>query len=77
VWVDGVDVAIVACEFTATSASFTVPSWAPGSSPVLARWACRLVVERGADVHTPRPDGHAREIADASATWSSVGRTPV
>jgi hypothetical protein len=24
-----------------------VPSWAPGSSPQIARWACRLVLQRG------------------------------
>ncbi len=53
VCVDRVDVPIAASEFTGTTASFTVPSWAPGSSPVLARWACRLVVERGGrDVDT-------------------------
>jgi hypothetical protein len=53
VCVDRVDVPIAASEFTGTSASFKVPSWAPGSSPVLARWACRLVIERGGgDVDT-------------------------
>jgi hypothetical protein len=34
-------------EFTGGSSSFTVPSWAPGSSDVLARWSARLTVERG------------------------------
>jgi hypothetical protein len=42
-----VDVPIGASEFTGTSSTFTVPSWAAGSSPEVARWACRLVVERG------------------------------
>jgi hypothetical protein len=34
-------------EFTGGSSSFTVPSWAPGSSDVLARWSARLTIERG------------------------------
>jgi hypothetical protein len=38
---------VSAGEFTGGRASFRVPSWAPGSSPQIARWACRLVVERG------------------------------
>lgn len=47
VCVSRVDVPLAASEFAGTTNTFTVPSWAPGSSPVLARWACRLVVERG------------------------------
>jgi hypothetical protein len=40
-------------EFTGGSSSFTVPSWAPGSSEVLARWSARLTLERGGrDVDT-------------------------
>jgi hypothetical protein len=40
-------------EFTGGSSTFTVPSWAPGSSPMLARWSCRLTVKRGGrDVDT-------------------------
>jgi hypothetical protein len=40
-------------EFTGGSSTFTVPSWAPGSSPVLARWSCRLTLQRGGrDVDT-------------------------
>jgi hypothetical protein len=40
-------------EFTGGSSAFTVPSWAPGSSAVLARWSCRLTVARGGrDVDT-------------------------
>ena len=42
-----VDIPIATGEFVGTTASFTVPSWAPGSSPEVARWACRLVVDRG------------------------------
>jgi hypothetical protein len=47
VCVTRVDIPIAASDFTDASATFTVPSWAPGSSPQVARWACRLVVERG------------------------------
>jgi hypothetical protein len=34
-------------EFTGGSSSFTVPSWAPGSSDVLAQWSARLTIQRG------------------------------
>lgn len=47
VCVTRIDVPIPSSEFTGTSATFRVPSWAPGTSPVLARWSCRIVVERG------------------------------
>ncbi len=51
VCVTRVDVPIATGEFTDTTSSFTVPSWAPASSPEVARWACRLVVDRdGRDV---------------------------
>jgi hypothetical protein len=47
------DVPIAAGEFTGTSSTFRVPSWAPASSPEIARWECRLTVERGGrDVDT-------------------------
>ena len=40
-------------EFSGGSSSFTVPSWAPGSSDVLARWSARLTIQRGGrDVDT-------------------------
>lgn len=46
------DVPIPAGEFTGTSSTFRVPSWAPASSEI-ARWECRLTVERGGrDVDT-------------------------
>jgi hypothetical protein len=38
---------LAAGDFATGSSTFTVPSWAPGSSPMLARWACRLTVQRG------------------------------
>jgi hypothetical protein len=47
VCVTRVDVPVATGEFTGATSTFAIPSWAPGSSPVLARWACRLVVERG------------------------------
>lgn len=40
-------------QFTGGASSFTVPSWAPGSSDKLARWSARLTVVRGGrDVDT-------------------------
>jgi hypothetical protein len=47
VCVTRVELPVATSEFTGTSASFTIPSWAPGSSPEIARWAVRLKVERG------------------------------
>lgn len=46
-----VDVPLAHGEFTGASATFKVPSWAPGSSEQLARWSCRLLIDRdGRDV---------------------------
>ena len=47
VCISRVEIPLATDEFSGFSASFTLPSWSPGSSPQLARWACRLVVERG------------------------------
>lgn len=47
VCVTRVELPIATGEFSDTTQTFTVPSWAPGSSPEVARWACRLIVERG------------------------------
>ena len=47
VCVTRVEVPTATSEFTQASASFKVPSWAPGSSPQVARWGCRLVIDRG------------------------------
>jgi hypothetical protein len=52
-WVNvtAVDLPIARGEFTGATANFTVPSWAPGSSPEVARWGCRVVIDRdGRDV---------------------------
>jgi hypothetical protein len=54
VCVTKVDLPVADGRFTGASSSFTVPSWAPGSSGELARWSARLVVDRGGrdvDVH--------------------------
>lgn len=47
VGVTKVDLPSATGEFTGATSSFTVPSWAPGSSDALARWSARLTVERG------------------------------
>lgn len=48
-----VDVPIAAGEFTGGSFDFRVPSWAPPSSKEIARWSCRLTIDReGRDVET-------------------------
>ncbi len=47
VGVTTVELPIATGEFTGATANFTVPSWAPGSSDEIARWACRLIVDRG------------------------------
>jgi hypothetical protein len=47
VGVTKVDLPIATSEFSGGSSSFTVPSWAPGSSEVIARWSARLTVQRG------------------------------
>jgi hypothetical protein len=53
VGVTKVELPVAGGEFSGGSSSFTVPSWAPGSSDVLARWSARLTVERGGrDVDT-------------------------
>jgi hypothetical protein len=41
------DVPIVTGQFTGASSTFRIPSWAPASSSAIARWECRLTVERG------------------------------
>lgn len=48
-WVGVLDaeLPVVDGEFRGGTAAVRVPSWAPGSSPLIAQWACRLVVERG------------------------------
>jgi hypothetical protein len=45
--VDGEDVPIATGEFTGASSTFRIPSWAPASSPLIARWECRVTVDRG------------------------------
>jgi hypothetical protein len=53
VGVTKVELPVTDGEFTGGSSSFTVPSWAPGSSDALARWSAQLTIERaGRDVDT-------------------------
>jgi hypothetical protein len=47
VCVTRVDLPVATSEFTGGTATFTIPSWAPGSSPEIARWSARLRIERG------------------------------
>ena len=49
--VTNVDLPIATSEFTGGSAQFRIPSWAPASSKEIARWSCRLTVQRdGRDI---------------------------
>ncbi|MCI4674730.1 hypothetical protein [Candidatus Mycolicibacterium alkanivorans] len=49
--VTAVDLPIATGELTGGSYDFKVPSWAPASSREIARWSCRLTVDReGPDV---------------------------
>jgi hypothetical protein len=45
--VTNVELPVAGGEFSGGSSSFTVPSWAPGSSEALARWSARLTIQRG------------------------------
>lgn len=47
VCVTRVEVPVDMGEFAGTTATFTVPPWAPGSSEQIARWSCRVTVEAG------------------------------
>lgn len=47
VCVTRVELPVATSEFTGTTATFKVPSWAPSSSPEIARWSARLRMERG------------------------------
>lgn len=47
VCVTRVELPVAISEFSGATATFKVPSWAPGSSDLIARWSCRLRIERG------------------------------
>lgn len=47
VCVTRVELPVATSEFSGASATFKIPSWAPGSSPEIARWSARLRIERG------------------------------
>jgi hypothetical protein len=62
------DVPIAVSEFTGTSSTFRIPSWAPASSPSIARWECRLTIDRdGRDVDTSGEFTVAIGTADVEA----------
>lgn len=47
VCVTRVELPVATSEFTGAATTFKIPSWAPGSSPEIARWSARLRIERG------------------------------
>ncbi len=50
--VTNVELPIATSEFSGGSSQFRIPSWAPASSNEIARWSCRLTVERaGRDIN--------------------------
>lgn len=62
------DVPIAASEFTGTTSRFRIPSWAPASSEAIARWGCRLTIDRGGrDVDTTGEFTVAIGTADVEA----------
>jgi hypothetical protein len=62
------DVPIAASEFTGASSTFRIPSWAPASSEAIARWGCRLTIDRGGrDVDTTGEFTVAIGTADVEA----------
>jgi hypothetical protein len=62
------DVPIAASEFTGAASTFRIPSWAPASSPSIARWECRLVIDRGGrDIDTSGEFTVAIGTADVEA----------
>jgi hypothetical protein len=62
------DIPIAVGEFTGASSTFRIPSWAPASSPSIARWECRLTVDRdGRDIDTSGEFTVAIGTADVEA----------
>lgn len=41
-----VDLPVTDGEFSTGSSTFRAPSWAPGSSPLIARWSCKVTLKR-------------------------------
>lgn len=59
--------------FTDGSASFRLPSWAPASSSQIARWSCRLIVQRrGIDVEEAAEFAVVTGPGDAPADIGSL-----
>jgi hypothetical protein len=66
--VDKVELPTATSVFTDGSATFRIPSWAPPSSSQIARWSCRLVVQRrGLDVDEQAEFSVVTGIDDAPA----------
>lgn len=51
-----VELPVLDGQFRGGSSDFRVPTWAPGSSPLVARWSCRLTVDRGGQHLSARGD---------------------
>jgi hypothetical protein len=76
VGVTKVELPVAGAEFAGGSSSFTVPSWAPGSSDVLARWSARLTIDRGGrDVDTRGDFTVVADRGDLHATDEPQRRT--
>lgn len=68
-----VDLPIATGEFSGGSYDFRVPSWAPASSKEIARWSCRLTVDRdGRDV-----DAHGDFAVAVRAEDADAGDEPM
>jgi hypothetical protein len=75
VCVTQVEIPVATGELSETTATFQVPSWAPGSSPEVARWACRLVVDReGRDVDARGEFQVVIGVADVDAVEAPMER---
>jgi hypothetical protein len=62
-------------EFTGGTASFRIPSWAPPSSPPIAAWSCRLVLQRsGRDVEEQAEFSVVTSPEDAPTDIGSLER---
>jgi hypothetical protein len=76
VCVTNVELPVSGGQFTCGASSFAVPSWAPGSSEVLARWSARLTVVRGGrDVESRSDFNVVVDKGDRHATDEPQRRT--
>ncbi len=59
--------------FVGGSSAFRVPSWAPGSSPEIVRWSCRVIIERaGRDIDTQSEFGVRVGRGDVAADVGGI-----